>query len=125
MINVPKLILASGSPRRSEILGFVGWEFEKHVADIDETELKGEAPSDYVQRLAGEKARAVAINYKDALVLGYPYPLVKADALARVSNEESNFARTRFLIKAKEKGVILEKEDMIKNTHDILDSIRY
>ncbi len=70
MINVPKLILASGSPRRSEILGFVGWSFEKHVADIDETELDGENPADYVQRLAKEKAEAVAQNYKDVLVLG-------------------------------------------------------
>ncbi len=39
MINLPKLILASGSPRRAEILTSVGWEFEKRVADIDETEL--------------------------------------------------------------------------------------
>lgn len=69
MIN-DKLILASGSPRRSEILNAVGWEFEKHVADIDETEKLGENPADYVQRLAKEKAQAVALNYKTALVLG-------------------------------------------------------
>ncbi len=70
MINVPKLILASGSPRRSEILSSVGWEFEKHVADIDETEKNGENPAEYVQRLAKEKAEAVASNYENALVLG-------------------------------------------------------
>ena len=69
-MNLPKIILASGSPRRSEILGFVGWEFEKHVADIDETELDGENPADYVQRLAKEKAEAVALNYSDKIVLG-------------------------------------------------------
>jgi predicted house-cleaning NTP pyrophosphatase (Maf/HAM1 superfamily) len=34
-MDLPKLILASGSPRRSEILGFVGWEFEKRVAEVD------------------------------------------------------------------------------------------
>jgi septum formation protein len=70
MINVPKLILASGSPRRAEILNSVGWEFEKHVADIDETEKTGEDPAVYVQRLAREKASAVALNYKNRLVLG-------------------------------------------------------
>lgn len=70
MINVPKLILASGSPRRSEILNSVGWEFEKHVADIDETEKNGEKPADYVQRLAREKAEEVAKHYDNALVLG-------------------------------------------------------
>ncbi len=70
MINLPKLILASASPRRAEILTAVGWEFEKHTADIDETEFSGENPADYVQRLAREKAFAVAGNYENALILG-------------------------------------------------------
>lgn len=70
MINLPKLILASASPRRAEILQAVGWTFEKHSADIDETELIGENPEDYVQRLAKEKAEKVAENFSDALVLG-------------------------------------------------------
>ncbi|MDQ3634541.1 MAG: Maf family protein [Acidobacteriota bacterium] len=67
---MPKLILASGSPRRAEILGFVGWEFEKHVADIDESQKTGEKPAEYVQRLAYEKAAAVALKYENTLVLG-------------------------------------------------------
>jgi septum formation protein len=70
MINLPKLILASASPRRAEILRSVGWEFTKDVADIDETELPGEMPDDYVQRLAREKAEAVARKYESAIVLG-------------------------------------------------------
>ena len=70
MIDLPKLILASGSPRRSEILTSVGWDFEKHVADIDETELQGESPEDYVVRLACEKAEAVALNFPGQMVLG-------------------------------------------------------
>jgi septum formation protein len=70
MIELPKLILASGSPRRAEILTAVGWEFEKRVADVDETEFSGEEPEDYVQRLARTKAETVAVNYKNALVLG-------------------------------------------------------
>jgi septum formation protein len=70
MLRLPKLILASGSPRRAEILNFVGWEFEKRAADIDETEFPGEKAEDYVRRLAREKAEAVAENYENALVLG-------------------------------------------------------
>ena len=70
MINLPKLILASGSPRRAEILTSVGWEFEKVVADIDETEFVGENPPDYVQRLAKEKAEVVAADHSDRIVLG-------------------------------------------------------
>jgi septum formation protein len=70
MIQLPKLILASASPRRSEILASVGWEFSKHVADIDETELEGEPARDYVERLAREKAAVVAAEYPGGIVLG-------------------------------------------------------
>jgi septum formation protein len=70
MINLPKLILASGSPRRAEILTSVGWEFEKIVPNVDETELSGENPADYVQRLAKTKAVAVAVNHPNRMVLG-------------------------------------------------------
>ena len=70
MMKLPKLILASGSPRRAEILTSVGWEFEKIIADIDETEFENENPIDYVQRLAKTKAETVAQRIKNGLVLG-------------------------------------------------------
>jgi septum formation protein len=69
-ILLPKLILASASPRRAEILRAVGWEFEQHVANIDETILPNEKPENYVIRLAKMKAEAIARNYQDSLVLG-------------------------------------------------------
>ena len=69
-MNLPSLILASGSPRRSEILTLVGWEFEKSVPNVDESEFEGEVPADYVQRLAKMKASAVSINVENRLVLG-------------------------------------------------------
>jgi len=68
--TLPRLILASGSPRRAEILNFVGWEFEKQVADIDESILPGENPADHVERLAQEKALAVANQIENGLILG-------------------------------------------------------
>lgn len=70
MIELPKLILASASPRRSEILASVGWDFSKHVADIDEATRDGEADDAYVERLAREKAEAVALSFPDEIVLG-------------------------------------------------------
>jgi len=70
MIVLPKLILASGSPRRSDILASVGWDFVRHPADIDESEKPGEAPENYVVRLAREKAEAVASQYRKGTVLG-------------------------------------------------------
>jgi len=71
MIELPKLVLASGSPRRSELLTSVGWPFEKVVADIDEATIEGESPDDYVVRLAREKAETVAAKLDaNAIVLG-------------------------------------------------------
>lgn len=69
-LNLPNLILASGSPRRAEILTAVGWNYTKDVADVDESEIAGETPDDYVRRLALEKAEAVAARYETAVVLG-------------------------------------------------------
>ena len=58
MIELPKIILASASPRRAEILRTVGWPFEALAVDIDESRRDGEDAVDYVRRLALEKAEA-------------------------------------------------------------------
>lgn len=61
MIELPKLILASASPRRAEILRTVGWPFEACPVDIDEARHPDEKAAIYVERLAKEKARAAAV----------------------------------------------------------------
>ena len=81
MIELPKLVLASGSPRRSEIMRSVGWKFEKDVPDIDESERKGESPEDYVKRLAREKAEAIAYKYPTEIVLGADTTVVINDEI--------------------------------------------
>jgi septum formation protein len=71
MIELPKLILASASPRRAEILRTVNWPFESCPVDIDETRQPGEEAATYVQRLAGEKARAAAgLRVAGATIIG-------------------------------------------------------
>ena len=80
MTSLPKLILASASPRRAEILTAVGWDYEKQIADVDETEFAGENADDYVRRLAREKAFAVAAKHQNALVLG-------ADTIVVIENQ--------------------------------------
>ena len=55
----PRLVLASASARRVDLLHLVGARPEVRPADIDETPLEGEHPADYVTRLALEKATAV------------------------------------------------------------------
>lgn len=64
-----RLVLASTSPRRKELLSLLGLQFEVIVADINEDVLPGEAPTDYVVRLARGKAQAVAERLGDAAAL--------------------------------------------------------
>lgn len=54
----PRLVLASGSPRRRELLAAMGIEAEISPVDLDETPYEGEAPADLVFRLARSKAEA-------------------------------------------------------------------
>jgi len=63
------LVLASRSPRRSELLRAAGFEFTIRTADVDESIEPRESPEGYVQRLAEKKARAVAIQPGE-MVLG-------------------------------------------------------
>ncbi|HIJ77740.1 MAG: Maf family protein [Desulfobulbaceae bacterium] len=63
------LILASGSPRRHDFLTNLGLDFTVRVADIAENCLPGEKPKAFVERMALEKARAVAALVAGAWVL--------------------------------------------------------
>lgn len=66
-----KLVLASGSPRRTELLNRAGWPHEVMVAGIDETVRPQEDPATYVKRVARSKAEAVAERLEQGgLVLG-------------------------------------------------------
>ena len=70
MLATPRLILASGSPRRQELLRNAGIEFEVFPADIAEDRNPGEAPLDYALRMAEEKALKVAAGFPNDYVLG-------------------------------------------------------
>ena len=66
----PRLILASSSKYRKELLSRLHLPFETAVPDIDETPLPGEAPEQTALRLAKEKACSIASVSSDALVIG-------------------------------------------------------
>jgi septum formation protein len=66
-----RLILASASPRRAELLRAAGYQFEVVVADVDESARDGETPAAYVRRLAAEKSAAVqSYVRREAIILG-------------------------------------------------------
>jgi septum formation protein len=69
-VTVPRVILASASPRRRELLGLVGIDHDVRPADVDESIHPDEAPAVYAERLARAKADAVGPRSEDALVIG-------------------------------------------------------
>lgn len=72
------LVLASGSPRRRELLGRLGIVFEVQPADLDESVRPDESAHVYVLRIATEKARHVAARRPQALVLAADTSVVLA-----------------------------------------------
>jgi septum formation protein len=65
-----KLILASSSPYRQELLARLGLPFDAISPEIDESPLDGELPQETALRLAQLKAKKVAESHPDALVIG-------------------------------------------------------
>ncbi len=65
------LVLASGSPRRKELLAQLGYDFDIVLPDIEEAKQADEQAQDYVLRLSLEKAQAgLALAKPDSVVLG-------------------------------------------------------
>ena len=70
MTPEPRLILASTSRYRRELLERLRIPFEAHSPETDETPLPGEAPAALAERLALAKARALASRFPDAIIIG-------------------------------------------------------
>lgn len=68
--GMPRLILASRSPRRAELLSRLGLDFTIIPAEIDETYVDNEMPAAHAERLAAEKATTIAREHPAALVIG-------------------------------------------------------
>jgi septum formation protein len=87
-MTVPRVILASQSPRRRELLQLVGIPHTVQPADVDETYGPGEEPGAHALRLAREKAAVVAAGEPDALVIGSDtIVVVDGDVLGKPRDE--------------------------------------
>lgn len=90
-----KLILASGSPRRKELLTLLGLSFEVQPGQTDESKQDGEEPLNYVRRVAVEKGKACAredsgwvlsadtIVEQDGRVIGKPKDFAEAEEILK------------------------------------------
>ena len=92
-ITIPKLILASASPRRAEILRSVGWPFEALPAHIDESREDGEKADAYVERIALAKAEAAAARSPGSLVLGADTVVVVDDQILGKPRDQNDSCR--------------------------------
>ena len=89
----PKIILASASPRRAELLDQIGVKFELIPSQIEERPHLDEAPSDYITRIARAKVIAVARQQESGLIIGAD-TVVVLDGRLLGKPEDDHDART-------------------------------
>lgn len=100
------LVLASASPRRQELLRNAGIAFEVQPADIDENPLPQEAANECAERLAREKALAVARQRPQDCVLGADTVVVVDGQLLGKPSDGDDAARMLRLLSGREHEVI-------------------
>ncbi|MEZ4417890.1 MAG: Maf family protein [Gemmatimonadota bacterium] len=86
-----RLILASASPRRADLLRMLGLHFETWASDVPEERGSGEAPEEYVVRLAREKA-AAAPDPRALVVAGDTVVVHRGDVLEKPRDEADALA---------------------------------
>jgi septum formation protein len=101
-----RLILASASPRRSELLRAAGFDFQVVPAEVDERPLPAEPPDDYVRRVALDKARAVAASMSDAVVLAADTCVVVDDAILGKPVDAADAARMLAMLSGRPHDVL-------------------
>ena len=84
-----RLVLASASPRRAELLAAAGFTFDVRATDVDERVVAGENPQDYVQRLAIWKSAAALemLNCDETAAVGGGVLIIGADTAVIVDDE--------------------------------------
>lgn len=97
-MTMPRVVLASGSPRRRELLTLIGIRHEVHPADVDETYLAGEEPREHAERLARAKAAKVSGLEKDAFVIGADTIVVVDDAVLGKPRDKRDASRMLSLL---------------------------
>ncbi len=105
-MNMPRVVLASASPRRRDLLGLIGIPHQVVPADIDETCMNGEQPREHAERLARAKAGKVAASASDALVVSADTIVVVDDKVLGKPRDEADAARMLSMLSGRSHVVI-------------------
>ena len=97
----PRLILASSSPRRLELLAAVGFDLDVIPSHVPEVHTPGESPQDYVLRLATEKGKEVGRRRPEAWVISADTVVVLGDRLLEKPADEAEACSMLRLIAGK------------------------
>lgn len=101
-----RIILASASPRRKELLETAGAEFEICVADVDESIPEGTPPADAAKMTAQKKALAVAESHKESIVIGADTIVVAGDKILGKPRDKADATAMLTMLSGAEHQVI-------------------
>lgn len=110
-----KIILASQSPRRKDLLSHIVAKFSVQAADIDETVIPNESPITYVSRLSLEKAQHIFNSNPDAIVIGSDTSVIINDRILGKPVDLQDCINTLSLLSDKQHQVITAFTVMSKN----------
>jgi len=119
LIQYQPLILASSSPRRKELLQGMGIEFSIVQAAVQEETAAGESPADFVCRMAGDKANAVAGQYEDTWVLAADTIVVRNDGMVLGKPENAHEARSMLSSIAGQRHVVMTAYTLINQQKEV------
>jgi len=113
-----RLILASASPRRAELLRSAGYTFDIVVADVDESIHVGESPSTYVRRLAAEKSAAAFAALKVCATSATAAPTHASNVALPTSKVAQGFSPAEAIILGADTTVVVDGEILGKPRDD-------
>lgn len=100
-----KIVLASKSPRRKEIMELTPWEFEVDAVDIDETMDKNLGLVENLMNLAQKKAQPIANKYPDSIVIGSDTIVCVDDEILGKPKDESEARSMLQMLSGREHSV--------------------
>jgi septum formation protein len=105
-LHEQRVILASSSPRRHELLQLIGIPHQVRPGEVDETHNVGEKPPEYAERLAQSKAQAVAKTDSDAIVIGADTIVVANGEIMGKPRDPDDAARMLSILQGRSHTVI-------------------